>query len=225
MSHLKPEIEESWRLALDEEFRSPYFESLVDFLKDEKSNYTIYPQGADIFSAFNRTPLPGVKVVILGQDPYHGHGQAHGLSFSVPDDVKFPPSLRNIYKELSDDLGMEIPTSGNLGRWADNGVLLLNATLTVRKGDAGSHQGQGWEEFTDQVIKTVSDLRAGIVFILWGKFAQDKSKLIDTSKHFILSSPHPSPFSSYRGFFGSKPFSNTNKILIDNGLEPVDWSL
>ncbi len=161
----------------------------------------------------------------MGQDPYHGPGQAHGLSFSVPEGVKFPPSLRNIFKELSEDTGMEEPKSGDLGSWADNGVLMLNATLTVRKGDAGSHQGHGWETFTDHVIKTISDLRAGIVFILWGKFAQNKSKLIDTSKHYILSSAHPSPFSVYRGFYGSKPFSKTNTLLIENGLEPVDWRL
>lgn len=225
MTDLKPEIEESWKLALDAEFRSSYFIELKEFLKEEKLNYTIYPAGSDIFAAFNRTPLPGIKVVILGQDPYHGPGQAHGLSFSVKDGVRFPPSLKNIFKELSDDLGVEIPETGNLGKWADNGVLLLNATLTVREGEPGSHQGNGWETFTDQVIKTISDLRAGIVFILWGKFAQNKSKLIDTSKHFIISSAHPSPFSVYRGFYGSKPFSKTNSLLIENGLEPVDWSL
>jgi len=225
MTALKPEIEESWRIALAEEFQSPYFEELKEFLAQEKKTATVYPAGSNIFSAFNHTPLPRVKAVILGQDPYHGEGQAHGLSFSVPDGVKNPPSLVNIFKEMADDLKVEIPVSGNLEKWAENGVLLLNATLTVRKSEAGSHQGKGWEIFTDQVIKTISDLRAGIVFILWGKYAQAKEKLIDTSKHFIISSPHPSPFSVYRGFYGSKPFSNANKLLTENGLEPIDWSL
>jgi uracil-DNA glycosylase len=222
---LKPEIEESWRLAMEEEFRSQYFQDLKAFLKMEKEKFDIYPKGSDIFSALNKTPLPSVKVVILGQDPYHGPGQAHGLSFSVPDGVRFPPSLQNIFKELHDDLGIPLPKSGNLEKWAKEGVLLLNATLTVRKGEAGSHQGKGWEIFTDRIISIISELRAGIIFILWGKFAQEKEKLIDTSKHFILSSPHPSPFSVHRGFFGSKPFSRANKLLKDNGLMPIDWDL
>lgn len=225
MSALNPNIEESWKIALIDEFNSSYFSELKEFLNEEKESATVYPSGANIFAAFNHTPLPKVKAVILGQDPYHGEGQAHGLSFSVPDGVRFPPSLKNIFKELSDDLNIEIPKSGNLGKWAENGVLMLNATLTVRKSEAGSHQGKGWEIFTDQVIKTISDLRAGIVFILWGKYAQAKSDLIDTSKHFIISSAHPSPFSVYRGFYGSKPFSTTNKILIENGLDPIDWDL
>ena len=225
MSNLKPEIEESWKIALMDEFAAPYFSALKSFLIEEKKMHVIYPRGSDIFSALNSTPLPSVKAVILGQDPYHGEGQAHGLSFSVPDGTRFPPSLKNIFKELSDDLGIEIPASGNLEKWAKQGVLMLNSTLTVRKGEAGSHQGIGWETFTDQIIKTISDLRAGIVFILWGKYAQDKIGLIDTSKHFILKSPHPSPFSVYRGFYGSKPFSKTNKILLENSLEPIDWNL
>lgn len=225
MTGLKPEIEDSWSIALLDEFQSKYFSELKQFLSNEKKSSIIYPKGIDIFSAFNHTPLPGVKAVILGQDPYHGEGQAHGLSFSVQDGVKFPPSLKNIFKEYSDDLKYDIPSSGNLEKWAKNGVLMLNASLTVRKGEPGSHQGKGWEVFTDQVIKTISDYRAGIVFILWGKFAQAKVGLIDTSKHFIISSSHPSPFSVHRGFLGSKPFSSTNKILLENGLEPIDWRL
>ncbi len=225
MPELKPEIEESWSVALHDEFQSHYFMELKAFLNEEKKAFDIFPKGSEIFAAFNFTPLPRVKVVILGQDPYHGVGQAHGLSFSVPDGIGFPPSLRNIFKELNDDIGVKIPRSGNLTKWANEGVLLLNATLTVRRSQAGSHQGKGWEIFTDQVIKTISDLRAGIVFILWGKFAQDKASLIDTSKHFILTSPHPSPFSVHRGFFGCKHFSKTNAILEENGLEPVNWEL
>jgi uracil-DNA glycosylase len=225
MTNLKPEIEESWSIALDDEFQSPYFGDLKLFLNEEKKLYEIFPRGSDIFTAFNYTPLPSVKVVIIGQDPYHGVGQAHGLSFSVPDGVRFPPSLKNIFKELNDDTGIAIPQSGNLTGWAKEGVLLLNATLTVRKAQAGSHQGKGWENFTDQVIKTISELRAGVVFLLWGKFAQDKSSLIDTSKHFVLKSPHPSPFSVHRGFFGCKHFSKTNSLLLENGLDPVNWNL
>ncbi len=225
MAIIRPEIEESWSLALDEEFHKPYFMELKNFLRQEKETYTVFPKGSDIFAAFNRTPLPSVKAVILGQDPYHGNNQAHGLSFSVTKDQRFPPSLKNIFKEYSDDLGFETPSSGNLEGWAEEGVLLLNVTLTVRKNNAGSHQGKGWEIFTDRVISTISDLRAGVVFILWGKYAQDKEKLIDTSKHFVLKSPHPSPFSVYRGFYGSKPFSKANQILIENGLEPIEWNL
>ncbi len=225
MTGLKPEIEESWKIALMDEFQSPYFSELKSFLNDEKEKHCVFPKGSEIFAALNHTPLPSVKAVILGQDPYHGDGQAHGLSFSVPKGVPHPPSLKNIFKELSDDLGIPIPESGNLEKWAKQGVLLLNATLTVRKSEAGSHQGKGWEEFTDTIISTISSLRAGIVFILWGKYAQNKQKLIDTSKHFIIKSVHPSPLSVYRGFWGSKPFSKTNQLLIDNGLEPIDWNL
>ncbi len=224
-SIIKPELEESWNVALLDEFRSQYCIELRDFLKEEKKQFEIFPRGDQIFLALNMTPLPSVKAVILGQDPYHGPGQAHGLSFSVPDGVKFPPSLRNIFQELSTDLNLPVPKNGNLEKWAREGVLLLNASLTVRRSEAGSHQGKGWETFTDSIIRTISDLRAGIVFILWGKYAQDKEKLIDKSKHFVISSPHPSPFSVYRGFFGSKPFSRTNKILIDSGLQPIDWDL
>jgi uracil-DNA glycosylase len=225
MSHKKPEIEESWSEALKDEFIAPYFSDLKEFLSEEKKLYNIYPKGSEMFAAFNHTPLRRVKAVILGQDPYHGPGQAHGLSFSVPKGVRLPPSLKNIFKELSDDIGIQTPMSGNLENWAKNGVLLLNATLSVRQGDAGSHQGKGWEMFTDQVIKTISDLRAGIVFLLWGKYAQNKIDLIDTDKHFILTAPHPSPFSVYRGFYGCKHFSKANSILRENGLEPIDWKL
>ncbi len=224
MSVNAPQIEESWQLALSDEFKASYFTGLKEFLKEEKQQYAIYPPGSRIFAAFNFTPLTAVKVVILGQDPYHGRGQAHGLCFSVPNGVKPPPSLVNIYKELHDDLGIPIPKNGNLEKWARQGVLLLNATLTVRAGQAGSHQGRGWETFTDQVIKTISDLRAGIVFLLWGKYSQDKESLIDQSKHFILKAPHPSPFSAARGFFGCKHFSQTNQILKDIGLEEIDWN-
>ena len=221
----KLEIEESWGEVLKDEFASVYFNNIQVFLMEDKLKYIIYPNGANIFTALNLTPLPCVKVVILGQDPYHGEGQAHGLSFSVPDGVRVPPSLKNKFKELSEDIGVKIPESGNLEKWAKQGVLLLNSTLTVRKGDAGSHQGKGWEIFTDQVIKSISDLRSGIVFLLWGKFAQAKINLIDTSKHFVLTSPHPSPLSVYHGFYGCKHFSKANSILVENGLQPIDWSL
>lgn len=225
MHKKRTEIEESWRVALEDDFHASYFKDLKTFLTLEKETYNIFPKGAQMFAAFNHTPLARVKAVILGQDPYHGAGQAHGLSFSVPDGVRQPPSLKNIFKELHNDLGIDIPVSGNLENWAQQGVLLINATLSVRMGVAGSHQGKGWETFTDQVIKTISDLRAGVVFLLWGKFAQNKISLIDTKKHFILTAPHPSPFSVHRGFFGCKHFSKTNDILIENGLEPIDWSL
>lgn len=224
MSENIPQIEESWRLALQPEFNATYFSELREFLKVEKESKVIYPPGSRIFAAFNFTPLTAVKVVILGQDPYHGEGQAHGLCFSVPESVKPPPSLMNIYKELHNDLGIPIPTTGNLENWAKQGVLLLNATLTVRAGDAGSHQGRGWETFTDQVIKTISDLRAGVVFLLWGNYAQAKEELIDQKKHFVLKAPHPSPFSAARGFFGCKHFSKTNQILKKIGLEEINWN-
>lgn len=224
MTHKAPHIEESWRETLRDEFEAPYFIQLKEFLKKEKKFYRIFPPGSQIFSAFNYTPLTAVKVVIIGQDPYHGAGQAQGLCFSVPDGVTIPPSLINIYKELNNDLGIPIPKSGNLEKWARQGVLLLNATLTVRAGQAGSHQGKGWEVFTNTAIKTISDLRAGVVFLLWGKYAQEKQSLIDTRKHFILKAPHPSPFSANRGFFGCKHFSKTNQLLEENGLEPIDWN-
>jgi uracil-DNA glycosylase len=218
-------IENSWKEALQEEFEKEYFKNLVKFIKEEKKSYTIYPEGKNIFAAFDNTPLPAVRVVLLGQDPYHGPGQAHGLCFSVPDGVPFPPSLRNIFKELNDDLGVPLPSSGNLTKWAEQGVFLLNATLTVRANSAGSHQGKGWEIFTDKVIKTISDLRSGIIFLLWGNFAQKKEELIDKERHFVLKAAHPSPLSATRGFFGSKHFSKTNTILKENGLPEINWDL
>jgi uracil-DNA glycosylase len=224
MANTAPDIEESWQVALADEFEAPYFEQLKSFLREEVRQHTVYPPGKQIFSAFNLTPLAAVRVVIIGQDPYHGAGQAQGLAFSVADGIRIPPSLQNIYKELHDDLGIPIPSTGNLEKWARQGVLLLNATLTVRAGQAGSHQGKGWERFTDQVIRTVSEWRAGIVFLLWGRFAQEKEALIDTSKHYVLKAAHPSPFSANRGFFGCRHFSKTNEILRANGMGEIDWN-
>ena len=216
-------IESSWQEALKDEFTKPYFKNLTETIKVSYLNEVIYPHPKNIFNAFSFCPFDQVKVVILGQDPYHGTGQAHGLSFSVPDGIKIPPSLQNIYKELKSDIGKEIPPSGNLEHWAKQGVLLLNATLTVRAGEAGSHQDLGWETFTDTIIKTISDQKERVVFILWGKFAQAKIDLINQNKHLVLTAPHPSPFSAYTGFFGSKPFSKTNEYLEKNGLEKIDW--
>ena len=191
----------------------------------ERKNFTIFPENDALFNAFNQTNLDGLKVVILGQDPYHGKGQAHGLSFSVPNGVKTPPSLRNIFKELQSDLNLPISTNGNLNTWAKQGVLLLNSTLTVREKQAGSHQNLGWEEFTDSIITKISTEKEGIIFLLWGAFAQKKSILIDEKKHHILTAAHPSPFSAYRGFLGCKHFSKTNKILIKNNQKPINWKL
>jgi len=224
MSAVNPQIEESWLEALKEEFSSEYFNKLKDFLKEEKKNHAIFPPGNEMFTAFNLCPLSLVKIVIIGQDPYHGPGQAHGLSFSVPDGIAIPPSLRNIYKEINNDLGIPIPKTGNLEKWADQGVLLLNAILSVRATEAASHHGKGWETFTNKVIKTISDLRAGIIFVLWGKYAQDKQVLIDSDKHFILKAPHPSPLSASRGFMGCGHFSKINQILKENGIEEIDWN-
>ncbi|MEK7672849.1 MAG: uracil-DNA glycosylase [Patescibacteria group bacterium] len=217
-------IHPSWQKILNEEFDKEYFKKLTEFVKQEYKTGTIYPEGKNIFRAFELCPFTEVKVVILGQDPYHGPKQANGLSFSVNDDVALPPSLQNIYKEIAADLKVDRPTKGNLDNWARQGVLLLNATLTVRANTPGSHQKKGWEEFTDAVIKTISDHRENVVFILWGKYAQDKGKVIDESKHYILSSPHPSPFSADRGFFGSKPFSKTNEYLALMGKKTIDWT-
>jgi len=221
------ELESSWLRVLENEFDKDYMVRLRAFLKEEKqTGHKIYPKGGDIFNAFNTTPFDKVEVVILGQDPYHGENQAHGLSFSVQKGITIPPSLRNIYKELSTDiLGFVTPNHGDLTEWAKQGVLLLNASLTVREGQPGSHQKMGWEQFTDNVIKTISDQKEGIVFILWGAFAQAKAELIDQKKHFIIKSPHPSPFSADRGFFGSKPFSKTNEILLKEGKKPIDWQV
>jgi uracil-DNA glycosylase len=221
------DLEPSWLAVLNDEFDKDYMVQLRAFLKEEKqAGNKIYPKGGDIFNAFQQTPFTKVKVVILGQDPYHGENQAHGLSFSVQKGITIPPSLRNIYKELTTDIpGFTIPNHGNLTEWAEQGVLLLNASLTVRAGTPGSHQKRGWEMFTDMVIKTLSDKKEGIVFILWGAFAQAKAELIDESKHYIIKSPHPSPFSADRGFFGSKPFSKANEILKKQGEKPIDWQI
>ncbi len=222
-SNMDLKIEPSWQEALTEEFEKPYFNELTETVKQAYLNEVIYPHPKNIFSAFSFCTFDKVKVVILGQDPYHGTGQAHGLSFSVPDGIKTPPSLQNIYKELKSDIGKEIPTHGNLEHWAKQGVLLLNATLTVKASEAGSHQGIGWETFTDTIIKTISDKKEHVVFILWGKYAQAKASLIDQNKHLILTAPHPSPFSAYTGFFGSKPFSKTNEYLEKHGLKKIEW--
>ncbi|MEZ5195617.1 MAG: uracil-DNA glycosylase [Bacteroidales bacterium] len=222
---MNPLIENSWKQVLSEEFSAPYFFELKKFLVEEKRKFRIYPPGSDIFAAFNYTTFQNVKVVILGQDPYHGPNQANGLCFSVRDGVSKPPSLRNIHKELNSDLGYPIPESGNLDKWAKQGVLLLNATLTVRASQAGSHQGKGWENFTDAVITKLSAKKLNLVFILWGKYAQAKDALIDSSKHLVIKSPHPSPFSADSGFFGSKPFSKTNAYLKQTGQEEIDWRM
>ncbi|MEX0967713.1 MAG: uracil-DNA glycosylase [Bacteroidia bacterium] len=223
---VNPQMHESWRQALSGEFSQPYFLQLKNFLQKEKSQgKKIFPPGKLIFSAFNHTPFDKVKVVILGQDPYHGLKQANGLCFSVSDGITAPPSLLNIFKEIRNDLGIPVPHHGNLEKWARQGVLLLNAILTVRAHLAGSHQNRGWESFTDAVIKKISEERAGVVFLLWGKFAQSKKALINEEKHTVLTAPHPSPFSADRGFFGCRHFSRTNKILENQGLEAIDWSL
>lgn len=220
---VEPKIEQSWRENLLDEFQKPYFASLKKFLIQEKQNHTVYPKGADIFAAFNNTPFESVKVVILGQDPYHGANQAHGLAFSVNDGIIHPPSLKNIFKELKDDMGCDIPKSGNLTPWAKEGVFLLNTVLSVRANEANSHKNMGWENFTDAVIKVLSERKENLVFILWGAPAGAKSSLIDAKKHLILKAPHPSPLSSYRGFFGSKPFSKTNEYLNEHGIKPIEW--
>ena len=219
-------IEASWKEALQEEFEKPYFENIVQFLKTEKqSNKTIFPPGSLIFNAFEQTPFDKVKVVLLGQDPYHNYGQAHGLCFSVPQGVAFPPSLQNIFKEIKEDTGIQIPLKGDLTSWAKQGVLLLNASLTVRAHEANSHAKIGWADFTDAVIKKISDKKQGIVFLLWGRFAQNKHILIDGTKHHILTAAHPSPLSAYNGFFGCKHFSKTNELLASQGKEPINWKI
>jgi uracil-DNA glycosylase len=225
MEKPEPKIEPGWLEVLRPEFDKPYFNELKSFLLEEKKMYQVYPPGNRIFAAFDHTPFSKVKVVILGQDPYHGDGQAHGLCFSVPDGIALPPSLQNIYKELNTDLGIPVARSGNLEKWADQGVLLLNATLTVRANQAGSHQRHGWENFTDEVIRQLSARHTGLVFILWGSYAQAKEAMIDTSKHFVLKAVHPSPLSVYRGFFGCRHFSKTNELLSKAGKEPIDWNL
>lgn len=216
-------IEESWQKILQEEFEKPYFKNLVSFVKDEYTSQKVYPPGNQIFNAFEHCPFDKVKVVILGQDPYHGPNQANGLAFSVKDGVRIPPSLINIFKEIKNDLGKDLPATGNLERWADQGVLLLNATLTVRAGDAGSHQKKGWEEFTDAVVRKVNDLKEGVVFMLWGAYAQKKGAFIDERKHLVLKAAHPSPFAADRGFFGTHHFSKANEYLKQQGKEPIAW--
>lgn len=217
--NISPVIDESWKTVLENEFKSEYFKLLKEFLIIERKKHIIYPPASRIFAAFNNTPFDNVKAVIIGQDPYHGAGQANGLCFSVSEGVPQPPSLQNIFKELQSDLGIPTPLSGNLERWAKQGVLLLNATLTVRANQAGSHQKQGWEQFTDASIKALSEKRKGLVFLLWGKFAQAKEILIDPAKHHILKAPHPSPFSVHSGFFGCRHFSKANELL----KEKIEW--
>lgn len=216
-------IATSWKDKLQAEFEKAYFQQLTAFVKEEYSTHTVFPPGKEIFRAFDKCDFDQVKVVIIGQDPYHGSGQANGLCFSVREGVRVPPSLVNIYKEIKNDLGKPIPASGELERWAKQGVLLLNATLTVRASTPGSHQKKGWEEFTDAVIQKISAEKEDVVFILWGAYAQKKGEVIDRSKHHIIMSPHPSPFSADRGFFGSKPFSKTNSYLKSKGLTEIDW--
>lgn len=222
---INPTMDEEWKAVLQPEFEKEYFRKLKQFLLEEKKHHVVYPPGKMIFAAFDRTPLSEVKVVILGQDPYHGPDQAHGLSFSVPTGVPKPPSLINMFKEIRDDLGYPIPGSGNLEKWADQGVLLLNATLTVRAHTPGSHQKQGWEQFTDAVIKTISERKEGVVFLLWGAYAQAKEALIDTTKHHILKAPHPSPLSASRGFLGCRHFSKTNELLRYQGQSAINWRI
>ena len=216
-------IEDSWKKVLLPEFDKDYFRNLVGFVHQEYSAHTVFPPGRQIFAAFDATPFNAVKVVILGQDPYHDFHQANGLCFSVNDGVPFPPSLMNIFKEIKDDIGTDIPASGDLSRWARQGVLLLNATLTVRAHCAGSHQGHGWEQFTDRVITSLAEGRENLVFMLWGSYAIKKGTFIDRSRHLVLTSPHPSPLSAHRGFFGNHHFSKANAYLVEHGMKPIEW--
>jgi len=218
-------LKNDWAPLLEEEFQKPYYLSLREFLIKEYTSRTIYPDKNDIFNALHFTPYSQVKVVILGQDPYHGRGQAHGLSFSVQPGINPPPSLQNIFKELQSDIGCSIPNDGYLVKWAEQGVMLLNAVLTVRAGEANSHQGKGWENFTDKVISLLNQREKPVVFILWGKYAGEKQQLITSPQHLVIKSPHPSPFSAARGFFGSKPFSKANNFLNKNGQQEIDWQL
>jgi uracil-DNA glycosylase len=222
---INPQIEPQWKEQLFDAFQTASFERLKTFLVEDRKQNRVFPPAKLIFNAFNLTPFRSVKVVIIGQDPYHGEGQAHGLCFSVPEGIQPPPSLVNIFKEISRDFGYPIPASGNLEKWAKQGVLLLNATLTVRAHQAGSHQGKGWEEFTDAVIQKISDHLEGVVFLLWGNYAQAKASLIDTQKHCVLKTVHPSPLSAHRGFIGCGHFSKTNEYLLSLGKEPIDWKL
>lgn len=218
-------VEEQWNEALEAEFKKEYFKELIKFVEHEYKNHKVYPPKEDVFNAFNLTPLGQVKVVVIGQDPYHNEGQSHGLCFSVKPGTRIPPSLRNILKELEDDLGFVAPNNGYLEKWAKQGVLLLNNVFTVRANEPNSHRKRGWEEFTDSVIRVLNKEDRPIVFILWGGPARENKKILDNDQHLIIESPHPSPLSSYRGFFGTKPFSRTNEFLIDMGLEPIDWKI
>lgn len=221
----QPVIGGGWFEALAEQFTAPYFAELKAFLLAERSQHPIFPKGSAIFNAFDLTPFEQVRVVILGQDPYHGPGQAHGLCFSVPRGTPFPPSLANIFTELKRDLGLPVPNQGDLTPWAKQGVLLLNATLTVRAHQAGSHQGKGWERFTDAAIAQLSARREGLIFLLWGRFAQQKEALIDSGRHYVLKAPHPSPLSAHRGFIGCGHFGQVNELLVAQGQAPIDWRL
>lgn len=222
----KAKIHESWNAELGNEFSSKYMASLRAFLKKEiQIGKKIFPPMNKIFNAFNLTPFTNIKIVLVGQDPYHGENQANGLSFSVEENIKVPPSLQNIFRELFTDLRLTSPQNGNLEKWAKQGVLLLNSSLTVEKGLPGSHQGKGWEKFTDEVLKIINNKKQNVVFILWGKKAQEKGHFLDRQRHLILKSPHPSPFSAHSGFFGSKPFSKANNYLIEKGIEPINWQL
>lgn len=225
MADINPSIEESWKSVLSAEFNKPYFLELKVFLLEEKKKFRVFPPGSLIFNAFNHTPFGKVKVVFIGQDPYHGYGQAHGLCFSVPNGVSKPPSLVNIFKELENDLGISPPPHGNLEKWADQGVLLLNATLTVRENQAGSHQRKGWEAFTDAAIRQLSAQKDGVIFVLWGNFAIAKKELIDSTRHPVLTAAHPSPLSASKGFFGCRHFSKINEILRKQGKQEIDWRL
>ncbi|RIW29124.1 uracil-DNA glycosylase [Bacillus salacetis] len=218
-------LRNDWNHVLENETEKTYFHELQEFLENEYRTEEVFPEKQNIFNALNSTPYNEVKVVLLGQDPYHGRGQAQGLSFSVGKDVRIPPSLKNIYRELHDDIGCGIPDHGNLSKWSEQGVLLLNTVLTVREGQAHSHKGQGWETFTDKVIELLNNRENPLVFMLWGRPAQEKLKLIDSSRHFVIQSPHPSPFSARKGFFGSKPFSRANEWLKENGGEEIDWCI
>jgi uracil-DNA glycosylase len=218
--------DENWNKILQQEFVKPYFKSLMLFLEIEReSNKLIFPPTSDVFNSFQMCPFQNLKVIIIGQDPYHGIGQANGLAFSVNSSCPIPPSLKNIYKELVQDIGIKMPSHGNLKKWAKQGVLLLNATLTVRANEAGSHQNKGWETFTNELIKTISEIKENVVFILWGNYAKSKSVLIDRHRHLILESAHPSPLSAYQGFFGNQHFSKCNTYLVDKGLSPIDWQI
>ncbi|UII55802.1 uracil-DNA glycosylase [Cytobacillus spongiae] len=218
-------LENDWKVRLSDELQKPYFLKLLAFLQEEYESQTVFPKPTDVFNALNYTPFEDVKVVLLGQDPYHGENQAHGLSFSVQKGEAIPPSLRNMYKELQDDLGCTPPAHGDLTKWARQGVLLLNTVLTVRKGSANSHKHVGWELFTDQIIRKLSDRKAPVIFLLWGNPAQQKGERIDSSKHTILTAPHPSPLAAYRGFFGSKPFSRVNEQLRIQGMKEIEWTI